>query len=142
MDQVFGLFRSAYLNCSGYELSETLVPGASSEQLELLRAFYRGTNSANVKNDVRYNILYDTSTSLRLSAEEVNAWVDVYVAYWNAIGDIIRAEGAGDANLKVCLAEGVLRSTLIRFLFCYSLFTWPHLLITSYLSRVGLLGSC
>lgn len=89
------------MNFNGYELAETLVPGRSPEHLESLRAFCRSTNVVNVKKDIRYNVLYDSSTSLRLSTEEANAWVDVYVAYWHAIGDILKAEDA-DASLKVC----------------------------------------
>lgn len=101
MDTIFNPFRAAHLNYNGYQLSETLLPGTSSTQVDQLRVFYRSTNAANVKNDIRYNILYDSTTSLKLSTEEGNAWVEVYVAFWKAVGEILKAEDAERAKLKV-----------------------------------------
>lgn len=105
MDTIFSPFRGAHLNYNGYQLSETLLPGTSSAQVDQLRAFYRSTNAANVKNDIRYNILYDSTTSLKLSTEEGNAWVEVYVAFWKAVGEILKAEDAERARLKVWILQ-------------------------------------
>ena len=101
MDTIFSPFRAAHLNYNGYQLAESLMPGTSSARLDQLRTFYRSTNAANVKNDFRYNILYDSTTSLKLSTEEGNAWMEVYVAFWKAVGEILKAEDAERAKLKV-----------------------------------------
>jgi len=101
MDIVFGLFRDAYLTGKGYQLSETLTPVAPPNLPDLLYEFYRSTNAANVQKDIRYNVLYDSTTSLKLSTEEGNSWVEVYVAYWKAIGEILRIEEARRTNSQV-----------------------------------------
>lgn len=101
MDIVFGAFRGSHLAGKGYQLSETLLPVAPSNQPDRLYAFYRSTNAANVKDDIRHNVLYGSSSSLKLSTEEGNAWVDVYVAYWKAVGEILKNEEAKRTNLQV-----------------------------------------
>jgi hypothetical protein len=101
MDTIFKAFREAHLAGSGYQLSDTLIPVASLQDPEHIRTFFRGTNAANVKTDIQYNILYDRSSSLRLSTEEGKAWVDVYVAYWTAVGEILKVEDARRTNVPV-----------------------------------------
>lgn len=101
MEAVFGKFREAIITGQGYLLSESLAPVPPSTQPDLLRAFFRSTNYQNVKRDIQYNVLYDTTTSLRLPTEEGNAWVDVYVAYWKAVGEILTVEEAMRTNSKV-----------------------------------------
>lgn len=101
MDVVFGMFRDAYLTGKGYQLCETLMPLAPPHQPDRLYAFFRSTNAANVKSDVHYQVLYDNTTPLKLSTEEGNAWVDVYVAYWKAVGEILKNEEARRTNTQV-----------------------------------------
>jgi hypothetical protein len=101
MDIVFDLFRDAHLTGKGYQLSETLTPVAPPNQPDRLYGFYRSTNAANVQKDIRYNVLYDSTTSLRLSTEEGNSWVEVYVAYWKAVGEILRNEEVRRTNSQV-----------------------------------------
>lgn len=101
MEAVFKAFREAYGTVNGYQLSDTLLPSAPSQEPNRLRDFYRSTNYANVKSDIQYNVLYDRSSSLRLSTEEGKAWVDVYVAYWTAVGEILKAEESQKTNSLV-----------------------------------------
>jgi hypothetical protein len=101
MEAFFKGFREAYGGGKGYELSNTLLPFATSQDPDLLRNFYRSTNVANVRSDIQYNILYDRSSTLTLSTEEGKAWVDVYVAYWTALCEILKAEEAQRTNLPV-----------------------------------------
>jgi COP9 signalosome complex subunit 12 len=101
MDIVFGLFRDAHLTGKGYQLAETLMPVAPANQPDRLYGFYRSTNAANVQKDIRYNVLYDSTTSLKLSTEEGNSWVEVYVAYWKAVGEILKNEEARRTNSQV-----------------------------------------
>lgn len=101
MDIVFGLFRDAHLTGKGYQLSETLSPVAPANHPDRLYGFYLSTNAANVQKDIRYNVLYDSTTSLKLSTEEGNSWVEVYVAYWKAVGEILKNEEARRTNSQV-----------------------------------------
>lgn len=101
MDPVFEDFKDAHLNGDGYLLSQTLSPVDTATHPDRLRAFYRSTNFAAVTKDIKYRILYDNSSPIKLSAEEGNAWVEVYHSYWKAVGEILNAEAADRTNTKV-----------------------------------------
>jgi hypothetical protein len=101
MEAIFKNFREAHIAGNGYQLSDTLLPISPSEEPRRLRDFYNSTNAANVKGDIQYNVLYDRQSTLRLSTEEGKAWVDVYTAYWAAVGEIIKAEDAQKTNSQV-----------------------------------------
>ena len=100
MEAFFRSFNEATSSQSGYQLANTLLPTSQDQ----LRSFYRSTNAANVKKDIQYGLLYDKSSPFRLSKEKGNAWVDVYVAYWTAAGEIIRAEEAQKQHAQVSKA--------------------------------------
>lgn len=101
MDPIFAAFWESQQNQAGYDLSATLSPVAPPTQPARLHNFYRSTNFANAKNDFKYRILYDNSSPFKLTPEEGNAWVEVYLAYWKAVGEILDAEAASKANSKV-----------------------------------------
>ena len=101
MDPVFEDFRKAYEEGNGYDLSLTLSPVSPPSKPDRLYAFYRSTNFASVKNDFKYRILYDDTSPFKLPAEEGNGWVEVYFAYWKAVGEIVNAEAATRNNAKV-----------------------------------------
>lgn len=101
MESIFKNFREAHIAGNGYQLSDTLLPISPSEEPGRLRSFFNSTNAANVKGDIQYNVLYDRQSTLRLSTEEGKAWVDVYTAYWTAVGEIIKAEDAQKTNSPV-----------------------------------------
>lgn len=101
MDVIFGTFRAAQQQGKGYELAQTLMPMAPPEYPDMLRAFYRSTNAANVESDIRYSILYEKSPKLNISNQEGNAWVDVYAKYWRAVGEILKAEDASPSEKQV-----------------------------------------
>lgn len=101
MEAIFKNFREAHIGGNGYHLSETLLPISPSGEPGRLRNFFNSTNAANVKGDIQYNVLYDRQSTLRLSTEEGKAWVDVYTAYWAAVGEIIKAEDAQKTNSPV-----------------------------------------
>jgi len=103
MDLIFEDFRNAYSVGKGYELAQTLSPEPPPSQPDRLYNFFRSTNFAAVKNDFRYRILYDNTSPFKLPADEGNGWVEIYVAYWKAIGEILNAENAPKANAKVKL---------------------------------------
>lgn len=101
MDRFFDDFKEAYGSGDGYALSMTLSPLDPPSQPNKLSSFYRSTNVASAVKDFRYRILYDNSTPFRLSHEEGNGWVDIYFAYWKAIGEILKADNTTQANEKV-----------------------------------------
>ena len=113
MEDFFDEFRSAYKDGSGYKLSMTLSPTAPASNPERLQSFLRSTNYATVNNDFKREIIYHAAP-FQLIEEEADAWVDIYVAYWKAIGEILGAETANKSNIKVsewfttyfCLIEG------------------------------------
>lgn len=107
MDAFFAMFFDAIITQNGHLLAETLLPTSPRHNREQLRRFYRSTNAANVKKDVQYQLLYNRSAKSKLVKDEGNAWVDVYVAYWNAVGEILRAEDADDYEVRtaVCSCE-------------------------------------
>ena len=102
MDPIFEDFRKAYEEGNGYDLSLTFSPVSPASEPDRLYAFYRSTNFAAVKNDFKYRVLYDDTSPFKLPVEEGNGWVEVYYAYWKAVGEILNAEAAARDNAKVC----------------------------------------
>lgn len=89
MDRLFYTFQEAHLLFSGPLLSTTLTPIAPASDPNTLRQLLVDTNIFSVAGGVRGSI---ENSTLRLSKAEINAWVDIYVAYWKAIGETGRAE--------------------------------------------------
>ena len=88
MDIVFRDFKQAQLIGSGPLLSTTITPIAPPDDRDRLQNFYGGSSSFSIQSDVRYGILHHANTEARFSKSEGHAWVEVYVAYWKAIGEI------------------------------------------------------
>jgi len=101
MDSFFETFSSAFGRFNGYDLAATLSPLSPPSEPDRLYRFYRSTNIQSVSSDFKYRLLYDKSNPLRLGADEGNGWVEIYIAYWKAIGEILEAESAMKENRKV-----------------------------------------
>jgi hypothetical protein len=101
MDPIFEGFKKAYEEGNGYDLSMTLSPVDPNNEPNRLYKFFRSTNFAQVKKDFQYRILYDSATPFKLPAEEGSGWVEVYLAYWKAVGEILNAENVPKSNAKV-----------------------------------------
>jgi hypothetical protein len=101
MDAIFDDFKRAYGSGLGYDLSMTLSPVAPPDQPNRLRAFHRSTNVATARKDFQYRIMWDKSNGFMVEADEGNGWVEIYFAYWKAIGEILKAEQAARTNAKV-----------------------------------------
>ena len=85
MHALISSFSNAYDIGSGYGLGETLSPRHDKSHLAKLRA---NINSG----DARYQLkrLIDSCPSrARIDNDEVEGWVEVYLAYLKAIGDIL-----------------------------------------------------
>jgi COP9 signalosome complex subunit 12 len=96
MDSFFEQFGSAYRERNGYQLAETLLPVPPADQPDKLVFVWGSTNHHSVKGDVKHFISNKTNR-LGISRDEITGWVEVYSAYWKALGDILAMED-GSAN--------------------------------------------
>ena len=92
MDKIFRDFHEAHTIGSGPLLSATLIPTASPEDPDRLRRIASSIGGSNAQSIIRSGLLAHANTEVRLSKVEGNAWVDVYVAYWRAIREIVALE--------------------------------------------------
>ncbi|KAL9028441.1 MAG: hypothetical protein Q9196_003202, partial [Gyalolechia fulgens] len=92
----------------------TLNPIPPAHDPTLLRRFHKDSNVFSINNDVQRHIKI---TQSNLTKAEANAWIDIYVAYWKAIGEILRAETGhhrDDWAIKVYEAWKEVTNLLIR----------------------------
>ncbi|MCJ1271264.1 COP9 signalosome (CSN) subunit [Lobaria immixta] len=94
MDILFRDFREAQIRGSGPLLASTIKPVAPADNPNQLRAFYYGSNMFSIVSDIRSGILAHSNTDVRFLKPEGNAWADLYVAFWKAIGELLDAEGS------------------------------------------------
>ena len=116
MDTLFREFRQAYFLASGPQLSATIIPLAPSRDPNRLRDFYNGSDLYSIVSDIRSGISARVSPDLRFSKAEGNAWTDLYVAYWKAIGEILDLESTHSKPnwLRVYEAWKEVANVLIR----------------------------
>jgi len=90
MEAVFNDFKQALDAQNGYALASTISPIAPAHDAGRLYSFYRSSNAFSIQTDVRYAIIYNND--VHLTKAEGTAWLEVFVAYWKAIGEILAAE--------------------------------------------------
>ncbi|KAL8863339.1 MAG: hypothetical protein Q9178_000019 [Gyalolechia marmorata] len=95
MDTIFRVFHHAQYTQDGTTLGALLSPIPPTNDQSLLRRFYKDSNVFDVKSDIAQYIKSPQST---LPKDQKNAWIDIYVAYWKAIGEILRAESGNHRN--------------------------------------------
>ncbi|CAG7941240.1 unnamed protein product [Penicillium nalgiovense] len=107
-------FKNAYLNGSGPELAAVLTPIAPSEDPGRLRSFYTFSTAEYLSKDLSYGLFH--GKSLKLPKAEQAAWVDIFAAYWEAIGEILRCEDrvSGASVVAVFSAWKKVANALIR----------------------------
>ncbi|KAI6369979.1 COP9 signalosome complex subunit 8 [Pyricularia grisea] len=93
MDKLFDQFAQAVSEGNGPLLSKTLLPGESNEDLDRLHSIWRSVTSQDVKNTVRTHIRKRTN----LPRDEIEGWLEVYIAFWKAIGEILGVHGTTGA---------------------------------------------
>ncbi|KAJ0303487.1 hypothetical protein COL516b_006491 [Colletotrichum fioriniae] len=100
MEPLFEDFRNAYKSRSGYSLAQTLQPFSPVNKPDKLRSIYLSTNVQEAKSDIKYMLLGrgPGSKKFKLDHEETTGWIEVYTAYWKAIGEILKAEGDSAAG--------------------------------------------
>lgn len=107
-------FKDAYIKGSGSDLAAVFTPIASPEDPNRLRSFYQFSNAEYISKDLSYALFH--GKSLKLPKAEQNAWVDLFVVYWEAIGEILECEDRrpGASVISVFNAWKKLANTLIR----------------------------
>ncbi|KAI5864933.1 PCI domain-containing protein [Durotheca rogersii] len=96
MDYLIQDFRAAYAELRGDRLAETLRPDVQAYPSKLLSVWGRG-NYRDVKGDLSF-LFYNNlpRSGLSISRDEAAGWIEVYLAYWKALGLILAAEGIRD----------------------------------------------
>ncbi|KAI4125295.1 MAG: hypothetical protein LQ338_004341 [Usnochroma carphineum] len=114
MQTIFDTFHRAQAAGSGPLLSSTLTPIPPPHDPFLLHRFYKSSRPVSIHREIQFEIL---ARPPHLSKAESTAWIDIYVAYWKAIGEILRAESRAhgeDWAIKVYEAWKDLTNLLIR----------------------------
>ncbi|KAK7738053.1 COP9 signalosome (CSN) subunit [Diaporthe eres] len=89
MDFIFQDFSTATAEGNGYQLSQTLSPELPAETLKII---WKSTNHNDARGYIRRN-LKNGSSPLKVSNQEIDAWTDVYLSYWTAVGAILAVQG-------------------------------------------------
>lgn len=92
MATLFADFKRAHKIEAGPVLAATLTPIAPPQNLGLLRSFYSLSNPTDVSTDIRYYLLQDRATSVKLPKQEGKAWVEIFVALWKTVGEVLKIE--------------------------------------------------
>jgi hypothetical protein len=99
MNELFENFAKAHALRNGYLLAQTISPVPPPNEPHQLRRVWQSTNSHSVKGDIKHFIKSLVSPKNSLDHDEINGWVEVYVAYWNAIGEILAGESGKVSDL-------------------------------------------
>lgn len=107
-------FKSAYGAGSGDSLAAVFTPIATQNKPYRLQSFYDFTNAASLQKDLSFALFH--GKSLKLPRAEQTAWVDIFAAYWEAVGEVLKCEqGRRDASLvAIFIAWKKVANALIR----------------------------
>lgn len=94
MEILFRDFQHASQTGSGPLLAATISPIAPPHYLNRLDAIFKGTNHASVQKDVGYGLTKSAHAAIKYPNPEINTWTEIYVAYWIAVGEILKAQNA------------------------------------------------
>jgi hypothetical protein len=82
-------FRIAHVQENPFGVAELLSPTAPRTAPDRLYKFHNASNAQQVEDDVRSALRFSRN---KLSPKEHNAWTDIFVSYWKAVHEILRAE--------------------------------------------------
>ncbi|KAG6107821.1 COP9 signalosome (CSN) subunit [Claviceps humidiphila] len=114
MNEMFEDFAKAHALHDGYLLAQTLSPVAPPNKPYRLQRIWLSTSSHNAKADIKQLIKSQKSQLRSVDHEELSAWVEVYLAYWNAVGEILAEQSGKSSWTKVYDSWKELASMLIR----------------------------
>lgn len=92
MEVLFSDFQQAQQYRSGPMLAATISPIATSNYLNRLDAIFKSSNHASVVKDVSYGLTKSAFAPIKYPNPEISVWTDIYVAYWNALGQLLAAQ--------------------------------------------------
>jgi COP9 signalosome complex subunit 12 len=92
MAQVFADFHEAQRIGSGHLLASCLVPLDTSPDSRRLRSFAQISNYSTISADIRYHLFHSPEASYRPSKNETNAWIDIFVALWTTVKELLAIE--------------------------------------------------
>ncbi|OQE24480.1 hypothetical protein PENSTE_c007G03417 [Penicillium steckii] len=107
-------FRMAYLNGSGPGLAAVLTPIATRDDPDRLRSFYNFSNPAYLNKDLSSSLFHGKTP--KVSKAEQNAWVDIFAAYWEAAGEVLKFEAGhpGASAVAIFTAWKKVANAIIR----------------------------
>ncbi|CAG9986948.1 unnamed protein product [Clonostachys byssicola] len=116
MNELFDTFAKAHAAHNGYMIAQTLSPVPPANQPQMLSSVWQSANHQSVQGTIKHFIKKSASASYHSSLDntELNGWVEVYTAYWKAIGEILAGESGKSSWTKVYDAWKDLTSMLIR----------------------------
>ncbi|KAJ6144277.1 hypothetical protein N7470_008172 [Penicillium chermesinum] len=114
-------FRTAYANESGAGLAAVFTPIAPPNNPNRLRSFYQSTNPTSQTRDLKSALFQ--GKNLKISKGEQESWLEIFVAYWDAICEILKVEDRhpGANAVTIFLSWKKLANMLIRG---YSTIPW------------------
>ncbi|KAL6245867.1 COP9 signalosome (CSN) subunit [Rhinocladiella similis] len=97
MGSVFADFHNAQRVGDGRQLALCLAPIDTDHDPRRLQSFAQLSNYQTISADVRYHLVQDRN-AVKLPKAEANAWVDIFVALWKSVKELvaIQATGTGD----------------------------------------------
>ncbi len=99
--QLANEFRHAYSIASGPALAAVLTPIATQNNPDRLRSFYQHTNIQYITKDLTSSLFH--GKNLKVPKPEQTAWVDIFAAYWEAVGEVLKCEGRHPGASAVAL---------------------------------------
>jgi hypothetical protein len=87
-------FLQAHAAEHGWGVADALSPIAPHDNPGRLYDFYRATNEHQVENEIRNALKHNKNS--RLAPKEASAWTEIFVSYWRAVGELLRAEEASN----------------------------------------------
>ena len=92
MAQLFADFHEAQRLGSGHLLASCLSPVNVPQDPNRLRSLARLSNHAAISSDIRYHLFQTSTAPYRPSKAEGNAWVDIFVALWTTVKEVLSIE--------------------------------------------------
>lgn len=91
MASIFADFHEAQRVGSGHLLASCFAPIDTAQNPRRLQSFAQFSNNQTISADVRYHLLQDRS-AVKLPKAEGNAWVEIFVALWSAVKELLAIE--------------------------------------------------
>ncbi|KAL4785344.1 hypothetical protein BJX76DRAFT_184345 [Aspergillus varians] len=88
MDHILRELEAGHRLGSGPRLAAALTPIDTPEHPDRLKSFYNFSNAAQISTSLRYYL--SQIGGVRIPKQELNAWVDIFSAYWKAVGEIVQ----------------------------------------------------